>query len=156
MKKRKVKKGEILQFKGDLNTKIYTVKEGLLRSYTIDSKGKEHIFMFAPEDWVIADSVPKNQGADFFIDALEDSVVEIREKEFESAKNNIEAISKRILVLQRRVIMLMSYSGLERYEEFIKTYPNLINRIPQKLIASYLGITPEALSKAKSDNIKKQ
>ena len=51
-----VKKGQILQHRGDINTKAYHVKSGLLRSYTIDEKGKEHIFMFAPEDWIIADS----------------------------------------------------------------------------------------------------
>ena len=56
MKKISVKKGEILQRKGELNSKVYKVRSGLLRSYSIDEQGKEHIFLFAPEDWIIADS----------------------------------------------------------------------------------------------------
>ena len=57
MTKRYIQKGEILQRKGELNTKAYSVEEGLLRSYSIDKKGREHIFMFAPEGWLVADSV---------------------------------------------------------------------------------------------------
>ena len=60
-------------------------------------------------------------------------------------------MARRIAVLQRRVIMLMSYSAKQRYLRFIETYPNLPNRIPQKMIASYLGITPEALSKIRNE-----
>jgi len=53
------------------------------------------------------------------------------------------------------VIMLLSYSALERYEHFKNTYPNIIQRVPQKMIASYLGITPEALSTIKNKHFKK-
>jgi CRP-like cAMP-binding protein len=59
LKKIALKKGQILQRKGDLNSKIYQVEAGLLRSYSIDEKGKEHIFMFAPEGWIVADNLPK-------------------------------------------------------------------------------------------------
>ena len=52
----KLKKGELLQRSGEFNSKIYHVKSGLLRSYSIDKNGKENIFMFAPEGWVIADT----------------------------------------------------------------------------------------------------
>jgi CRP-like cAMP-binding protein len=63
LKEIKVKKGQILQHNGELNSKIYFVKSGLLRSYSIDKKGKEHIFMFGPENWTIADSInPELQG----------------------------------------------------------------------------------------------
>jgi hypothetical protein len=57
-----------------------------------------------------------------------------------------EKLSKRIAVLQKRVIMLMSATAWERYQDFLDTYPNIVQRVPQKMIASYLGITPEALS----------
>ena len=75
MKEIKVNKGQILQSKGDLNTKVYLVQSGLLRSYSIDEKGKEHIYMFAPENWIIGDSVSPESPCDLFIDAVEDSVV---------------------------------------------------------------------------------
>jgi len=56
--------------------------------------------------------------------------------------------------LQKRIIMLMSSAAIERYEHFEKTYPNIIQRVPQRMIASYLGITPEALSKVKGDKVR--
>lgn len=154
MKTIEIKKGHILQHAGELNSNIYEVVTGLLRSYTIDSKGKEHIFMFAPEKWIIADATPVNEACDFFIEALEDTTVNVIEKDLNRMTSNSSALAKRMLVLQRRIIMLMSFSGLERYEHFIKTYPNLSQRVPQRMIASYLGITPEALSKAKNDKLK--
>ena len=95
-----------------------------------------------------------DQPCEFFIEALEDSTVIIRDKDLSKTTPNIQAIAKRMLVLQRRIIMLMSFSGLQRYEHFIDTYPDLTQRVPQRMIASYLGITPEALSKAKGDKIR--
>ncbi|MEM8568230.1 MAG: cyclic nucleotide-binding domain-containing protein, partial [Bacteroidota bacterium] len=73
MKKIEVKKGQIIQRKGELNSKVYVVDSGLLRSYFIDEKGKEHIFMFAPEGWIIADNASPDEPCDLFIDALENS-----------------------------------------------------------------------------------
>jgi len=75
----KIKKGEILQKKGDLNTKVYFVRSGLLRTYTLDSKGKEHIHNFGPENWVMLDYCPVNKPCDLYIDAIEDSEISIRE-----------------------------------------------------------------------------
>jgi len=150
MKRLKVKKEEILQIKGDLSNKVYVVEKGLLRSYSIDEKGKEHIFMFAPKGWIVADASAINGKTDLFIDALEDSEV-ILKKGFEwSEMKNSLLLMKRIAVLQKRIIMLMSKSALERYNDFVVTYPEIVQRVPQKMIASYLGITPEALSKVKS------
>ena len=61
MKRIEVKKGEILQRKDDLGSKVFQVESGLLRSYSIDEKGKEHIYQFAPENWIIADATANNQ-----------------------------------------------------------------------------------------------
>jgi len=155
LKKINVKKGEILQKSGDLNSNVYKVVSGLLRSFTIDEKGKEHIFMFAPEKWIIADSKPKEKPCDLYIDALEDSVIIVLKKDIKRESQNIGAFIKRIAVLQNRVIMLMSFSAIKRYEHFEATYPEILQRVTQKMIASYLGITPEALSKIKRERIKK-
>jgi CRP-like cAMP-binding protein len=151
MKNIQVKKGDILQQSGQLNTKVYFVKSGLLRSYTIDERGKEYIFMFAPEGWIIADSNSAEIRCDLYIDALEDSVITVMEKNFGDDKIDVIALMKRMAVLQKRILMLMSSSAITRYEHFIETYPQIIQRVPQKMIASYLGITPEALSKVKGD-----
>lgn len=155
LKEIKVKKGQILQHSGELNSKIYFVKSGLLRSYSIDKKGKEHIFMFAPENWTIADSINPEKPCELFIEALEDSTITIREKKVENAKNT-QSLINRISVLQKRVIMLMSSSAIERYQHFIETYSDIVQRVPQRMIASYLGVTPESLSTAKKDWYKNQ
>jgi CRP-like cAMP-binding protein len=147
----KVKKGEILQRKGDLDTKVYHVQSGLLRSYSIDDRGKEHIYMFAPENWIIADSCERNFPCELFIEALEDSVVLVTQKDETIQHANVKSLIKRMATLQDRIIKLMSSTSIERYEHFVKTYPDIIQRVPQRMVASYLGITPEALSKVKGD-----
>ncbi|WP_405206337.1 Crp/Fnr family transcriptional regulator [Aquimarina sp. LLG6339-5] len=152
----KVKKGTILQRKGDLNTKTYFVEKGLLRSYAIDKKGKEHIFLFGPEGWVIADNHPPNVPCDLYIDAIEDSSLIIipKQKKLEEVTFNATPLINRLLALQKRVLMLMSASAIERYEHFMKIYPEISKRVPQRMIASYLGMTPEALSKIKGDKLR--
>lgn len=158
MKAITVKKGELLQSGGELDSRGYIVKSGLLRSYSIDDKGKEHIYMFAPEDWTIGDNHFPNEPTELFIDALEDSEILVFEKGNKFDINTDEAYRKllrRMAVLQKRIIMLMSATAIERYEHFEKTYPQIVQRVPQKMIASYLGITPEALSKVKSERVKR-
>lgn len=110
--------------------------------------------MFASEGWVMSDSVYPNETCDLHIDALEDSTIVQMEKEGE-LELDPDKIMKRLYVLQKRIIMLMSASALERYEDFVKTYPDIIQRVPQRMIASFLGITPEALSKVKNQQFKK-
>ena len=131
-----------------MNSKIYEVKSGLLRSYSIDEIGREHIYMFAPENWIIADNIPPEKPYELFIDALEDSVVFEKFKDTSSIIDSHKLVN-RLEVLQRRIIMLMSASAIERYEHFIATYSDIVQRVPQRMIASYLGVTLEALSNAK-------
>lgn len=156
MKEIEVKKGRILQRQGDLNSYAFEVVTGLLRSYSIDEKGKEHIYQFAPENWIIADATPNESPCELFIDCLEDAVVIQREKDFKSLSLDTLKIIKRFEVLQKRIVMLMSSSAITRYAHFIETYPNIVQRVPQKMIASYLGVTPETLSAAKKDWYKNQ
>ena len=154
MKKLSLKKGQILQSAGELNTKVYNVHSGLLRSYTIDEKGKEHIYMFAPEGWLIADSGPHDIPCDLFIDVLEDSEVSLLEKYNLDDISDTKKLRKRMWVLQQRITRLMSSTALERYDHFLETYPDIVQRVSQRMIASYLGITPEALSKVKGQRLR--
>ncbi len=155
MKKISIKKGQILQQKGDYKSKLYKVESGLLRSYTISKGGKEHIFMFSPEGWMIGDSIPPTEPCELFIDALENSEVFIIEKDKDIRSIDKITLRNRIIAMQRRIILLIGATAYDRYEDFIKTYPSIVPRVPQKMIASYLGVTPEALSKVKSDHYKK-
>ncbi len=120
-----ITKGEILLRKGDISKKSYFVKKGCLRSYSIDQKGKEHVFMFAPECWIVSDvtTQSKNMPSDLFIDALEDSEVEVFDHRlFDLAASLLpntntfgnEKLINRMAVLQKRIIMLMSATALNK------------------------------------------
>ena len=107
--------------------------------------------MFAPENWIITDNCEGDIPCDLYIDAIEDSTITVTEKEFTKLTSDRKSLIKRINVLQKRVIMLMSSPALERYQHFVETYPDIIQRVPQRMIASYLGITPEALSRLRKE-----
>ncbi|MEQ9164831.1 MAG: Crp/Fnr family transcriptional regulator [Fulvivirga sp.] len=153
---RTLKKGEVLQRAAALKAPAVYVKKGLLRSYIVDTNGKEHIYMFASEGWIIGDieAMEYDQPAQLYIDCLEDSeVILFNNKSLFSAdlpkeqlEENVQLLTRRIGRLQRRVLMLMGTPATSRYKYFLEIYPELPNRIPQKMIASYLGIMPQTLS----------
>ncbi|MBV6646533.1 MAG: Crp/Fnr family transcriptional regulator [Cyclobacteriaceae bacterium] len=156
MKKRSIQKGQIIQHKGDLYTKTYYVESGLLRSYIIDSKGKEHVYMFSPEGWYCGDSSPPDEPCDLFVDALEPSIIYEMEKGEVLKNHDKMVLIKRIASMQKRMLMLMSTPLIDRYDYFLETYPKLSQRVSQKMIASFLGSTPEALSKVKAEKWKER
>ena len=158
----KVNKGELLLRNGDPSDYFYYVETGCLRSYTIDLKGKEHVFQFAPEDWIISDqeSMVSGQPAILNIDAVENSEIKMIKRPANPDMSDMDRASliemnqkfqRRIITLQKRVIQLLSFSAEDRYVEFNKMYPSLVQRLPQKMIASYLGITPEGLSRVRKN-----
>ncbi len=166
LKTKTVKKGQVLLRAGDSKSEAYFINSGLLRYYSIDEKGKEHIIQFAPEDWMLSDrdTTVFDEPAFFYIDAIEDTEVVVVKKDFFPAIQNIvpEILQLNILMLhnsirfmQKRINMLLSATAEERYLDFIKLYPNLTLRVPQWMIASYLGITPESLSRVRKDLAKK-
>ena len=156
-KTKKISKGDILLGYGDIASYGYRVESGCLKSYVIDNTGKEHILQFAPEGWLISDmdSFTNQKPSVIFIDAIEDSVVSFISKsdlgDFSTLeKETLIEISikyrNNMIATNKRIISLLSATAKERYIEFTKTYPTLIQRLPLKLIASYIGITPEYLS----------
>jgi len=151
-------KGTMLHKSGYTPTKSYFVKRGLLRSFVLDAKGKEQTFMFAPEGWIISDlgALTFKQSTQLSIEVLEDATVEVLTNDFFEISEGLlsrlginisRLLIKRNMVLQKRIIMLMSATAAERYQDFVATYPDIMQRVPLKMIATYLGITPEALSK---------
>lgn len=166
LKTKQIKKGQFLLSPGDLRSEAYFVNSGLLRYYSVDEKGKEHVIQFAPEDWMLSDrdTTVFNEPAFFFIDAIEDTEVVVVNQDFfpaikhiipEILELNILMLHNSIRFMQKRINMLLSATAEERYLDFIKLYPNLTLRVPQWMIASYLGITPESLSRVRKDLAKR-
>ncbi|CAN5385342.1 Crp/Fnr family transcriptional regulator [soil metagenome] len=164
---KKVKKHEMLLKEGEVARNTSFTIHGCLRMYTIDNKGKEHIMQFAPENWWLGDieSSSKHIPSVYFIDALEDSDLLIMDvKDWDKSMNEIPPLAvlfqrlmqNRQSATQKRIIFSMSASAEERYLDFMKTYPSLAQRIPQHMIASYLGITPESLSRIRKQVVTKK
>ena len=161
-KTKKIEKGKILLQLGEVCQYTYFVTNGCLRSYVIDDKGKEHILQFAIENWWISEQVSfmNHEPAMYFIDAVEDTeFVQTDEngwQEFHrliprAAEMNRKLQLNSLRSFQKRLVSHLSASGEERYLSFIKTYPPLALRLPQKMIASYLGVTPESLSRIRKE-----
>ncbi|SDL89821.1 Crp/Fnr family transcriptional regulator [Chryseobacterium taihuense] len=163
---RKIGKHEFLLQQGEVCRNTFFVEKGLLRMYSIDKNGKEHIIQFAPENWLIGDrsSLYFNEKSKYYIEAIEDSEVLFLQHDFfnkllEEFPNSIERndliIQKHVKSLQDRINSLLAETAEERYLKFIKMYPDLMMRVPQWMIASYLGITPESLSRVRKELAKK-
>jgi CRP-like cAMP-binding protein len=137
---------------------VHFVVKGLLKSFYIDKSGKNHILQFAMKDWWITDNQGfyNNQNATLNIDCLEDTqtyyiTLENREKLCAELQKMefffLQKMTAGNIALQNRILSLMSKNSEERYTQFIQLYPDLIHRIPKTLIASYLGISRETLSR---------
>jgi len=157
-----VKKNEIILREGEISDSSFFVEKGLLRMYSIDKAGKEHVIQFAPENWIISDTTSQllNEKSRFYIEAIEESTIVITKDGFfenlskvypDVAEKNQRLMFNHIKSLQNRVNALISTTAEERYMDFLKKYPNLMLRAPQWMVASYLGITPESLSRVRKE-----
>lgn len=160
IKKLYVKKGEILLREGELCKEGFFVEKGLLRMYSISKNAKEHIIQFAPENWLVTDrsSVFFNEVSDYYIDAIEDSEIISLNRDFfnhlqknnpEIWANHAKLLHNHARSLQKRINLLLGATAEERYLDFMKIYPNILQRVPLWMVASYLGITPESLSRVR-------
>lgn len=155
---KKLRKRQYILQEGDVAKYVAFVEKGMLRSYTIDEKGIEHIMQFAFEGWWIADqySFLTGEPAIYNIDALEDSELLLLSRQAE--EQLMERIPKferyfrlllqnNLIATQRRLIGSLSKNAEERYYELIEGCPTIPQRVPQHMMASFLGITPETLSR---------
>ena len=158
----KIKKGDFLLRENEVCQHTFFVEKGLLKQYSVDSKGKEHILQFAPENWFMTDreSVFFKRPSQYYIQALEDSEVLMLDEMFFTQLSlsnksflefNTRLLHNHIRHLQKRITLLQSASAEERYLDFIQIYPDILLRVPQTLVASYLGITPEGLSRVRKE-----
>ena len=155
---KKVRRKQFLLQEGDVTKYAVFVTAGLLRMYSIDKNGFEHILQFAPPGWWIGamKSFVSQQPGSLYIDALEDSDILLMEKPYlDQLFKKIPSFERFFRILaenalatyQQRLIDNLSLPAIERYNNFCRLYPSLIECLPQKQVASYIGVTPEFLSK---------
>jgi len=158
----KIKKRQFIDQPGYVCKYRNYVVKGAFRSYFIDSDGKEHTVQIAIEDWFVSDfySYITQTPATLFVEALEDSTI------FQMTYEDIEGLCKEIHGLseyfrvstekafafsRKRALSNLSMTAEEKYLELLERYPNIVRRVPQKVIASYLGMTPEFMSKIRKN-----
>lgn len=156
----------ILLSSGEICKEGYFVNSGLLRSFNINDNIVEHVLSFACEGWWIGDmySLLSQKPGNLFIEVLEDSEVEVLSKENQE-KLYLEIpklerffrilIENSLIANQERLMDNLSLTAEERFEKFCKKYPTLVQKVPQKQIASFIGVTPEFFSKMKSKMLRK-
>jgi len=158
---KRIRKDSYLVQEGEHAKYLAFVTKGCLRSYAIDKKGEEHIVQFAVEGWWISDlySFLTGKEASYFIDALEDSdVLLIDAPSYEKLCETVPKFERYFRILlqnnyiatHRRVVASISLSAEEQYLQMLQESPALVQRVAQRHIASYLGITPEALSRIRN------
>lgn len=160
-----IKAKDFLIQQGEISKHSAFVLNGCLRGYTIDSNGFEHVLSFAPKDWWIADmySLLSQKPGNLNIEAMVDTELALISKTNQDLMYEkvpkLERffriiIEKSLVAYQQRLNDNLSLTANERYMKFCKTYPQLINEIPQKQIAAYIGVTPEFLSKLRAKQAK--
>lgn len=155
---KKLRRRQYLLQEGDPCKYIAFVTSGMLREYSVDEQGNEHIMQFSPEGWTISDlySFLSGEAAVYNIDAIEDSELVLISR---SAHDELLEISPRYetytrlqltgayLAMQRRINSIISLTIEERYTSFTSIYPDIAQRVPQHMIASFMGVQPATLSR---------
>ena len=165
-KEKTLPKGEVLIRQGQIVKKTFFVTSGCLRSYCVDKNGKEHTLLFAIKDWWISDyiAIHTDELATLTVECLTESkVIEFNAKEldgihvhfpeFESyQRHNLE---RHVVSLHKRILNQLQLSAPERYDLFLKQYPEIEQNTRNFHIASYLGITQQSLSRIRAEKVRK-
>jgi CRP-like cAMP-binding protein len=155
---KKLRKKQYLLQGGDVCKAYAFIAKGVLRAYSVDSNGSEYIIQFGLEGWYISDlySFITGEPATYNIDAIEDAeLVLISKSAHDELLKKVPKyetftrlnMTSAYLAMQKRLTSNISLPVEKRYEDFIALYPNIAQRVPQHMIASYMGLTPETLSR---------
>ncbi|HVY76067.1 MAG TPA: Crp/Fnr family transcriptional regulator [Puia sp.] len=158
---KKLRKRQYLLQEGDTAKYTSFVEKGLLRTYSVDDKGHEHILQFSQEGWWVGDlySFLTNEPSVYNIEALEDcELLQITREAWDNMLEKVPALERyfRIIVqnnliaTQRRLIGSLSETAEQKYLKLQQSFPGCLQRVPQHMIASYLGISRETLSRIRS------
>ncbi len=156
-----VPRREALSRPGDVARDLYFVESGCLRCHATDDRGIDRVLRFAVEGWWISDfhSYFTGESSSFGVDALEESRLLVLSREREQqlcadhpilARYFLGLLEGLAVATQRRLLLLLAKSVEARYDEFVTHYRELARRLPQHQIASYLGVTPESLSRVRA------
>lgn len=159
-KPKKLRKRQYLLQEGDVCKYLSFINKGAFRQFTVDDKGNEHIIRFGIERWWMADyeGFINETPSRYSIEALEDSeLLQITSEAMNTLKRNVAAIDDMVNKMnqrsyisnQKRIHSSISNTAEDRYTDLINTYPEFLQRFPQSMIASYLGISPETLSRVR-------
>lgn len=165
-KPRKLRKRQFLLNEGDICEYTIFVEQGLLRSYTVDEKGAERTLQFAMEGWWAGDlySFLTGEASSYNIEALENSnLLLINKGSWELLLKEVPAferffriqIQNNLIATQRRLMVSLTDTAEEKYIKLLNAYPDIIKRVPQHMIASYIGITRETLSRIRKQMVSK-
>lgn len=157
---KKIRKRQFFVNAGDVAHYSAFVERGLLRAFSIDNDAHEHVVQFAPEGWWITDmnSFLSGDEAVYNIEAIEDSELLLLTKQAQDEMLKQQPkmekyfrllMQNAIIALQRRIVGTLSLSAEEKYKRMMQLYPDILQRAPQQHIASFLGITPETLSRVR-------
>lgn len=160
---KKLRKKQYLLQEGDICKSLSFVSKGLLKSYFLDEKGNEHINMFAFEGWWISDfnSFINQEKSVLNIDAIEETeVLIITLENYEKMMLEVPLMDRYFRILYQnslvtkdyRLIVSNSYTAEEKYLQLAQKSPEMIKRVPHNLIASYLGLAPETVSRIRKKN----
>ena len=160
MTAKKLRKRQYLLQEGDICKVVAFVEKGALRLYRVNDDGSEHIVQFALDGWFITDlySFLTNEPSMYNIDAIEDSELvlitrsasdELRKLSPKYQEFIFQVTSKAYIQLERRITSTLSLSLEERYKELTSSYTDIVQRLPQHMIASYMGLTAETLSRVR-------
>lgn len=159
---KRLRKRQYLLQEGEICKHLAFVATGLLRSYNVDDKGNEHVSIFGWEGWWLSDfnSFLSGVPAMFNIDAIEDSeLMMISLADYNELTLTVPIMDRYFRILyqnslvtkERRLMSAITHTAEEKYLQLVESNPDIIQRIPQNLIASYLGLAPETLSRIKKN-----
>jgi len=157
---KKVRKRQFILNAGDVCQHLTFVEKGMLRSFSADDNGHEHVVQFAVEGWWISDlgSFISGDSSIYNIEALEDcEILNLTNPQLEEMTAKLPCMEhyfrvlmqNNIVALQRRLIATVSLTAEEKYSKLMEVCPDIINRASQQHVASYLGLTPETLSRVR-------
>jgi len=163
---KKLRRKEVVLQEGDICRYKTFISSGILRTYRTKDDGSEHILQFSPEDsWAVdPESYNEEVPSNYYIEALEDStILQWAKADFVALLQGIPAfkkfseaiISANIYLNRQRVFSSISSTAEEKYDEFIQNYPGLLARVPLHMVASYLGVTRETLSRIRHAQMKR-